>query len=63
MCNGSRGCPECDGLGEVVCDACGGKGGDCGPCNRAGQFECKPCGGSGDCPRCKGEGEIEAGEK
>src|SRR3972149_5798423 len=24
MCHGVRSCPECDGLGEVICGACGG---------------------------------------
>ncbi len=59
MCKGNRSCRECDGLGTVPCDACGGKGGDCAKCDRTGQYECKPCNGSGVCPRCTGEGEVE----
>ncbi len=62
MCKGNRSCRECDGLGTVPCDACGGKGGDCAKYNRTGQYECKPCNGSGTCPRCKGEGEVESEE-
>ncbi len=50
MCKGNRSCRECDGLGTVPCDACGGKGGDCAKCDRVGQYECKPCNGSGVCP-------------
>ncbi len=58
MCRGNRSCPECDGLGEVPCDACAGTGGDCEQCGGSGRYVCKPCDGSGACPRCKGEGQI-----
>lgn len=61
MCKGNRSCPECDGLGEVVCDACQGRGGGCEQCGGTSRYVCKPCDGSGVCPRCKGEGSIEAG--
>ncbi len=58
MCKGDRSCPECDGIGEVVCDACGGKGGHCEQCKGLGHYVCRPCDGSGTCPRCKGEGKV-----
>ena len=58
MCHGVRSCPECDGLGEVVCEPCEGKGGDCEQCHGAGHYVCRPCDGSGACPRCKGAGEV-----
>ena len=38
MCNGNRSCPECDGLGEVICDACGGEGADCEQCKGVGRY-------------------------
>ena len=58
MCHGVRSCPECDGLGDVMCGACGGEGGDCEQCYGIGHYVCKPCDGSGACPRCKGAGEV-----
>jgi hypothetical protein len=63
MCMGSRSCRECDGLGEVSCDACGGAGGDCEQCKGSGHYVCRPCDGSGACPRCSGEGEIETADE
>ena len=59
MCRGARSCPECDGLGAIVCETCAGKAGDCEQCHGEGRYACQPCDGSGACPRCKGEGEIE----
>ena len=59
MCKGRRSCPECDGLGDVICDACDGSPVDCEQCAGTGRYVCKPCDGSGACPRCKGQGEIE----
>jgi len=59
MCHGVRSCPECDGLGEVLCSACRGKGDECEQCYGIGHYVCKPCDGSGACPRCKGTGEVE----
>ncbi len=62
MCKGNRSCPECDGIGEVVCDACGGKSGGCEQCKDLGHYVCRPCNGSGECPRCDGEGMIAPSE-
>ena len=59
MCRGNRSCPECDGLGEVTCDACDGRGTDCEQCHGEGRYICRPCDGTGACPRCKGEGEMQ----
>jgi hypothetical protein len=58
MCKGNRSCPECDGIGDLVCDACGSKGGDCEQCKGLGHCVCRPCDGSGACPLCNGEGKI-----
>ena len=58
MCHGVRSCPECAGLGEVMCGACGGEGGDCEQCHGAGHYVCRPCDGTGACPRCNGTGEV-----
>ncbi len=58
MCKGNRSCPEYDGIGDVVCDACGGKSGGCEQCKGLGHYVCRPCDGSGECPRCNGEGKI-----
>jgi hypothetical protein len=58
MCRGSRSCRECDGLGGVICDACGGAGADRQQCHREGRYVCRPCHGGGACPGCKGEGEM-----
>ena len=62
MCKGNRSCPECDGLGSVACDACGGEDGACEQCKGTGSYVCRPCDGSGVCPRCQGEGEIKREE-
>lgn len=59
MCSGRRSCPECDGLGEVICDACHGRDAECEQCKGEGHYVCRPCDGSGACQRCKGEGETE----
>ena len=58
MCKGDRSCPECDGIGEVTCHACGGTGSACGQCKGLGRCVCWPCDGSGACPRCKSKGQI-----
>jgi hypothetical protein len=62
LCRGNRSCQECGGLGDVICDACGGAGADCADCQQChgeGRYVCRPCDGGGACPRCKGQGEIQ----
>jgi len=59
MCRGNRSCPECDGLGDVICDVCEGEGANCQQCHGVGRYVCRPCDGTGACPRCKGEGKLE----
>lgn len=39
-------CPDCQGAGSVVCDACGGDG-------------YNPCSGTFSCPKCRGTGDFE----
>lgn len=59
MCEGSRSCRECDGLGEAPCPSCGGEDGGCEQCADVGRYVCLPCDGTGVCPRCKGEGRLD----
>lgn len=61
-CRGLGSCAECDGLGEVACHVCDGLGDGCEQCLGEGKYICVTCDGSGQCPRCRGEGEIEVDE-
>ena len=55
-------CPDCDGEGEVECDACNGYG--CVENDENEKCVCDDCNGSGcvECLRCYGDGEIESRE-
>lgn len=48
-------CPECNGKGETMCLTEEQSGFKC-------EWDCPICGGTGTmtCPRCHGEGKIEA---
>ena len=55
-------CPNCEGDGEIDCEACNGYG--CVENDENEKCVCDGCNGSGrvECLRCYGDGEIESGE-